>query len=91
MIIGNIGAIGTKKDYTIIGDHVNLGARVETLTRKYGSKIILTEFTLSHLETVMKQGTIDHYIMRELETVKVKGKEKEVKIFELRSSGNEKP
>jgi len=91
VISGNIGAVGTKKDYTIIGDHVNLGARVETLTRKYGSKIILTEFTLSYLETVMKQGTIDHYIIRELETVKVKGKEKEVKIFELRRSENERP
>lgn len=90
VIIGNIGAPGKKMDYTIIGDHVNLAARVETLTRQYGVKIILTEFTLSHLETVMKQGIIDHYIIRELETVKVKGKEKEVKIFELRSLGNEK-
>jgi adenylate cyclase len=91
VLIGNIGALGKKMDYTIIGDHVNLAARVETLTRKYGAKIILTEFTLHHLETVMKQGTIDHYTIRELETVKVKGKEKEVKIFELRRSENEKP
>lgn len=91
VLIGNIGAPGKKMDYTIIGDHVNLAARVETLTRKYGAKIILTEFTLGHLETVMKQGTIDHYTIRALETVKVKGKEKEVKIFELRGSGNEKP
>lgn len=90
VLIGNIGAAGKKMDYTIIGDNVNLAARVEKLTRNYGAKIILTEFTFNHLETVIQQGTIDHYTIQELETVKVKGKEKEVKIFELGSSGNEK-
>ena len=91
VLIGNIGASGKKMDYTIIGDNVNLAARVETLTRTYGAKIILTEFTLNHLGSIMKQGIIDHYTRKELETVRVKGKEKEVEIFELRRSGNERP
>ncbi|OHE61063.1 MAG: hypothetical protein A2Z47_12555 [Thermodesulfovibrio sp. RBG_19FT_COMBO_42_12] len=84
VIIGNIGATGKKMDYTIIGDHVNLAARVEKLTRDYNAKIILTEFTISHLNTLMGKNFIGHYELKELDTVKVKGKEKEVKIFELK-------
>ena len=45
VIIGNIGAAGKKMDYTVIGDNVNLAARVEKLTRTYNAKIIVTEFT----------------------------------------------
>ena len=84
VIIGNIGATGKKMDYTIIGDHVNLAARVEKLTRDYNAKIILTEFAISHLNTLMGKNLIGHYELKELDTVKVKGKEKEVKIFELK-------
>lgn len=84
VIIGNIGATGKKMDYTVIGDHVNLAARVEKLTRNYSAKIILTEFTISHLDTLIEKGLIGHYQLEGLETVKVKGKEKGVKIFELK-------
>jgi adenylate cyclase len=41
VIVGNIGAEGKKMDYTIIGDHVNIGARVEKLTREFGTRICL--------------------------------------------------
>lgn len=85
VVIGNIGAAGKKMDYTVIGDHVNLAARVETLTRNYGVRIILTEFTKQHLEELLKQGSLGHCQLRELEAVKVKGKEKEVMIFELKN------
>lgn len=84
VIIGNIGATGKKMDYTVIGDHVNLAARVEKLTRDYNAKIILTEFTISHLDTLIEKGLIGHYQLEGLEIVKVKGKEKGVKIFEIK-------
>ncbi len=43
VIVGNIGAEGKKMDYTIIGDHVNLGSRIESLTRKYNVHILMTD------------------------------------------------
>jgi adenylate cyclase len=91
VLIGNIGAAGKKMDYTIIGDNVNLAARVEKLTRNYGEKIILTEFTKNYLERMITKELIGHYELRVLETVKVKGKEKEVQLFALKGLPHEKP
>jgi adenylate cyclase len=84
VIIGNIGATGKKMDYTVIGDHVNLAARVEKLTREYNAKIIVTEFTIGHLDALIKEGLFGHYQLQARDNVRVKGKEKEVKIFELK-------
>jgi adenylate cyclase len=84
VIIGNIGATGKKMDYTVMGDHVNLAARVEKLTREYNAKIIVTEFTIGHLDALIKEGLFGHYQLQERDNVRVKGKEKEVKIFELK-------
>jgi adenylate cyclase len=89
VLIGNIGAIGKKMDYTIIGDNVNLAARVEKLTRNYNAKIILTEFTKNYLESMITRELIGHYELRALEAVKVKGKEKEVQIFALKGLPHE--
>ena len=85
VVIGNIGASGKKMDYTVIGDHVNLAARVETLTRNYSARIILTEFTKQQIDDLIKKGLLGHAQLRDLEAVKVKGKEKEVMIFELKN------
>ncbi|MDQ7787854.1 MAG: adenylate/guanylate cyclase domain-containing protein [Thermodesulfovibrionales bacterium] len=85
VVIGNIGAPGKKMDYTIIGDHVNLGARVEKLTRSYNAKIIITEFTLEHIQPFMGENLFGHIELNELDRVRVKGKEKEVRIFELKN------
>ncbi len=73
MIVGNMGS---KKhfDYTVIGDNVNLGARVEALTRNYNNHIIFTEFCLEHLEGLCTYKFLD--------TIKVKGKNKPVSIYE---------
>lgn len=81
VIIGNIGAAGKKMDYTAIGDHVNIAARVEKLTRQYVAKIIITEFTLAALEEIVAGGTLGHVEMPLLDTVTVKGKEKGLRIY----------
>jgi adenylate cyclase len=81
VIIGNIGALGKKMDYTAIGDHINLGARVEKLTRQYGTRILITENTYRDIESAVKSGTFGHCEIGEVDTVKVKGKENEIRIF----------
>ncbi|MCG2721583.1 MAG: adenylate/guanylate cyclase domain-containing protein, partial [Thermodesulfovibrionales bacterium] len=85
VVIGNIGAPGKKMDYTIIGDHVNLGARVEKLTRSYNAKIIITEYTLQHIQPLIEKKLFGHIELNELDRVRVKGKEQEVRIFELKN------
>jgi adenylate cyclase len=85
-----IGTIGKKIDYTIIGDNVNLVARGEKLIRTYGTKILLTEFTKKYLEKIITGGSIGHFELKALEAVEVKGKEKEARIFGLKSLPHEK-
>jgi adenylate cyclase len=62
-------------DYTIIGDGVNLAARLESACKQYGAHILISEFTHKALK-----GT---YYSRELDLVVVKGKTKPVAIYEL--------
>jgi adenylate cyclase len=71
------GNIGSKKrmDYTIIGDGVNLAARLESACKQYGARILISEFTYRAL-----RGT---YRMREVDIVVVKGKTKPVAIYEV--------
>jgi len=80
VLVGNIGAEGKKMDYTIIGDHVNLGARVEALTRHYATPILLTEHTLDCL-TRNSSTTIARSNFRKIDEVAVKGRETLVTLY----------
>lgn len=83
VLVGNIGAEGKKMDYTVIGDHVNLGARVEKLTRNYNAHILITEFTLDKIKSLLERGDLSGFTVRRVDVVKVKGKEKPVEIYEI--------
>lgn len=74
MIAGNIGG-QTRSNYTMIGDSVNLASRLEGVNKMYGTNIIISEDTFELAKNKI--------IARELDAVRVKGKSRPVRIFEL--------
>jgi len=75
MIAGNIGS-SSIMSYTVIGDNVNLGSRLESLNKEYKTRIIISDATRLRLK--------GDYEMRPLGDVIVKGKSQAVAIFEIK-------
>ena len=73
-IVGNMGS-ESRLDYSVIGDAVNLGARLEAETRKQDTPILFSEFTLKSFKD--PKGIV----YEKLGSVNVKGKEEPVKIY----------
>jgi class 3 adenylate cyclase len=80
VVVGNIGSDNTRS-YTVIGDTVNLTARLEKANRIYDTQILVGETTA--------QAIGSQFEIREIDTISVKGKTETTRIFELMSAAGQ--
>jgi adenylate cyclase len=73
-IAGNVGS-NERFDYTVMGDIVNLGSRLEGANKQYGTRAMISDATLAALG--------DTFEVRRLDRLRVKGKEQPVDVYEL--------
>ena len=80
VVVGNIGSENTRS-YTVVGDSVNVAARLERANRFYDTQILINESTAQAVES--------HFETREVDTIAVKGKTETTRIFELMSAAGQ--
>jgi len=81
VISGNLGS-DQVFDYTVLGDPVNLAARLEGANKMYGSDILISEFTYERLNP-------DTFLCRKLDNLKVKGKTEPVLVYQVAGYRND--
>lgn len=74
MIVGTVGSTASRS-FTVMGDSVNLGSRLEGANKAYGTRILISERT--------RELAGEAFSLRQVDMIRVKGKETPVKVFEL--------
>lgn len=83
VIAGHIGSKSKKIEYTVIGDNVNLSSRLEGANKYFGTSIMISENVYERLEDKSL------FLIREIDTIRVKGKERAVKVYEVAGYSSE--
>ena len=86
IVTGNMGST-MRKNYTMMGDEVNLAARLESAAKQYGAYIHVCKNTIDQL---VEQKIDSQYIYRSLDIIRVVGKDEPVETFELLAYANDK-
>jgi adenylate cyclase len=74
MMVGNMGS-EQRFEYTVLGDAVNLGSRLEGANKNYLTHILISEFTYEKVK--------DEFLSMEMDSVRLKGKTRPVRIYQL--------